>query len=237
MENKDKVCLALDIIGKNDVMDIVEELHDLVGYYKIHFSFLFHGAEVIDEIHDRGGKVFLDLKFHDIPNTVKNYARIATRMGVDMFNVHASGGLEMMKAAVEGATDEAHKRGLNKPKIIGVTVLTSMDQDSLSEIGIKTELKEQVLSLALLAEKARLDGIVCSGHDLDRIRPVLSDDFLYVTPGIKGVSTPGGADQKRIMTPRNAIDAGSSLLVIGRAIYKAEDRRKAAQEILDSLGT
>jgi orotidine-5'-phosphate decarboxylase len=233
---KDYVCLALDIDDKEEVLNIVEELSDLVGYFKLNFAFTNHGPEIIREIKNRGGKIFLDLKFHDIPNTVAGYARAATRLGIDMFNVHASGGKEMMKAAVTAADEEAGKIGGTRPKIIGVTILTSIDQVIMNkELNMQGTVESQVLHLAKLTDESGLDGIVFSAADLQSIKNHLRRDFLFVTPGIKGVSTEAGSDQKRVYTPKNAVEDGSSLLVIGRPILAADDRRKAAYEILQDI--
>ncbi len=234
---KEYVCLALDISDRDEVLKAVDELWDLVGYFKIHSAFTSHGPELVKEIIKKGGRVFLDLKFHDIPNTVANYAEAVTRLGVSYFNLHVAGGTEMLKAARQRAVETAEKLGVQRPKLIGMTVLTSINKEIMNnEIGIPGEVKDRVLKWALLAKDAGLDGIVCSAADLDVVKDKLPGDFFYITPGIRPVGV-SHDDQKRVFTPSNAVRAGSSLLVIGRAIYRADDRRKAAYEILKDIAS
>lgn len=231
---RDYVCLALDINDEGEILKAVEELWALVGYFKIHSGFTFFGPEIVKKIKQKGGRVFLDLKFHDIPNTVANYAEAVTKLGVNMFNLHVSGGSEMIKAAVKRAEETAEKTGKEKPKIIGMTILTSLNKDILNnETGMPGSVEDNVLRLAKIAKSSGCDGIVCSAKDLIDLKGKLSDDFFYVTPGIN--LSGAYEDQKRVVTPGEAVKAGSSLLVIGRAIYKAEDRKKAAYEILQDI--
>ena len=215
------VCLPLDgLVTIDDIKARVEELSPVVGLFKIgKETYIRFGPEAVKVVQGYGANVFLDLKYHDIPNTVRGAAEAASQLGVYMFNVHASGGLEMMQAAVEGARVGVKKYGTNVPKIIAVSVLTSINEDILNnQLKIPGKVEEQVLSLAKLANEAELDGIVCSAADLHTIRDKLPEDFIYVTPGIKGPRTPAGDDQKRVFTPGNAVEDGSSILVIGRAI-------------------
>ncbi len=209
-----------------------------MGLFKVgKESFTRFGPEVVTLVHDHGAGVFLDLKYHDIPNTVKGAARAATEMGVAVFNVHASGGLAMMAAARQGVEEAAPASG-GVPKVIAVTVLTSIDEEILNdECGVPGAVEHQVLRLARLTESAGLDGIVCSAADLHALKGKLGPEFLFVTPGIKGTSTPAGADQKRVFSPGRAVAAGSSMLVVGRAITGAADRRQAAREILADIAT
>jgi len=236
-----KVCLPLDELETiEDVKARVEELSPVVGLFKIgKETFTRFGPEIVKVVQGYGANVFLDLKYHDIPNTVKGAAQAATKLGVYMFNVHASGGLEMLKAAIEGAKKGVEKYGGDMPKIIGVTILTSIDKNIMNnQLNISGEVDEQVLRLAKLVQEAGLDGIVCSAADLYAIKDKLPSNFMYVTPGIKGVNTPAGADQKRVFTPGNAIIDGSSILVIGRAITDQktrEERLKAGYEILQDI--
>ncbi len=232
IEAKNKICLPLDNLKTIDeVKAQVEKLSSVVGLFKVGKElFTRFGPEVVKLVHTYDAKVFLDLKYHDIPNTVKEASRAAAELGVYMFNVHASGGMEMMKAALEGISEFE-----NKPKIIAVTILTSIDENSMHEIGFTGEVDEQVLRLAKLTEKAGLDGIVCSSLDLERIKPELKNDFMFVTPGIKGVSTDAGSDQKRVNTPGNAIRNGSSVLVVGRAITGADNPEREALEIIHDM--
>lgn len=240
-EARKMVCLPLDGLATiGDVRDRVEELSPVAGLFKIgKETFTRFGPNVVEVVQNYGSDVFLDLKYHDIPNTVKGAADAASRLGVYMFNVHASGGLEMMEVAVEGARNGAEKYGVAVPKITAVTVLTSIDQNILNnQLRIPGKVEDQVLNLAQLANKAGLDGIVCSAADLYAIRDKLPDDFMYVTPGIKGPKTSAGADQKRVFTPGNAVQDGSSILVIGRAITghnSPRERIQAGYEVLQDM--
>ena len=235
-----KICLPLDGLKTIEaVKERIEELKDHVGMFKIGKElFTRFGPKVIGLVHDSGSEVFLDLKYHDIPNTVRGASIVATMLGVYMFNVHASGGLEMMKAAVDGAKEVSEKYGLRMPKIIGVTVLTSIDQEIMNnEIGIPGKVEDHVFRLASLTQKAGLDGIVCSAADLYAIKERLPDDFMYVTPGIKLADSKAN-DQKRVFTPGNAVRDGASILVIGRAITgfdTKEERIKAAKRVLEDM--
>ncbi|GAK58287.1 orotidine 5'-phosphate decarboxylase [Candidatus Vecturithrix granuli] len=233
-----KICLALDSFYDFEaIKHCLVELSPVVGLFKIGKElFTRFGPDVVKLVHDFGAEVFLDLKYHDIPNTVKGAAYAATQIGVYLFNVHASGGLKMMQAALEGAKEASTAHRLRLPKIIGVTVLTSIDQQTLhTDLQIPGSLEAHVLHLAQLTQQAGLDGIVCSSADLQAIRRHLPSDFLYVTPGIQGPNTAAGNDQKRVLTPRQAIQAGASILVIGRAITAALDRVAAAFEILGDI--
>lgn len=232
---KDKICVALDMDDKEELLNIVDELVELVGFFKLNFAFSRHGPGIVEEIKKRGGKVFLDLKFHDIPNTVKGYAKAATALGVDIFNVHALGGREMMEAAIKGVKEEALERDIKRPLVTAVTILTSISEESMnSELNIPFSVEEQVLSLAKISQEAGLDGIVCSGQELENLKQWLKDDFFYITPGIKLAS--GGEDQKRVFTPKEAIENGSSLIVVGRDIINTTNRKEAAYRLYEGLG-
>jgi len=235
---RNMLCLALDGLENfQDIKDTVKELSSEVGLFKVgKESFTRFGPKVIDFIHQSGSKVFLDLKYHDIPHTVKEAAKAASELGVYMFNLHALGGREMMLAAKEGVEEMAIKKGLRKPKIIAVTILTSIDKKIMNEdLGISGEVSDRVLQLATMAANVGLDGVVCSATDLQAIKPHLAKDFIYVTPGIKGVNSQAGSDQKRVFSPANAVEAGSTILVVGRAIMTADNRLKATQEILADM--
>ena len=234
---REMVCLPLDGLQTlSAVEDLVRELTPYVGLFKVgKESFTRFGPEVIDLVKKLGSGVFLDLKFHDIPNTVKGAARAASELGVSIFNVHASGGSAMMAAAKQGV-DEADTPEGQRPKVIAVTVLTSIDESILNEeCGIPGSVEDQVLRLAKMTEAAGLDGIVCSAADMHALKGQLRDEFLFVTPGIKGTTTPAGEDQKRVLSPRRAVAAGASLLVVGRAITGAADRPAAALEVLQDI--
>ncbi len=236
-----RVCLPLDELRTLDeVKQRVEELSPILGLVKIgKASYTRFGPAAITLAHQHNVKVFLDLKYHDIPNTVRDAAEAASELGVYMFNVHAVGGIEMMQAALEGARKGVELYGTTLPKVIGVTVLTSIDQRILNEqLSVSGTVEEQVLHLAKQTHTAGLDGIVCSAADLSYIRSHLPQDFMYVTPGIQGPNTPAGKDQKRVFTPGNAIQDGSSILVVGRAITAGktkEARLQAGYEILQDM--
>ncbi len=235
------VCLSLDgLVTMDDVMARVEELSPVVGLFKIgKEAYTRFGPEIVKTVQDYGANVFLDLKYHDIPNTVKGAADAASQLGVYMFNVHASGGLEMMQAAAEGARNGVEKYGTEIPKIIAVTILTSIDEDILNnQLRVFEKVEEQVLHYAQLTNQAGLDGIICSAADIYALRDKLPNNFMYVTPGIKGFKAPAGADQKRVFTPGNAVQDGSSILVIGRAITglkTSEERVQAGYEVLKDM--
>ncbi len=235
---RSKVCLPLDGLHTLDELKArIEQLHSVVGMFKIGKElFTRFGPQTVQLVHDAGSEVFLDLKFHDIPNTVEGAAYAATQLGVSMFNVHASGGREMLRAANAGARNACQNHNLRMPVIIGVTVLTSINQHILNtDVRVPGSLEEHVLALAKLSQISGLQGIVCSAADLPKIRHDLPPDFLYVTPGIKGPNTEAGNDQKRVMTPYNAIKDGAGILVIGRAIYGAPDPFRAGQEVLEDI--
>lgn len=232
-----KVCLPLDgLTSLAQVESLVEELAPYVGMFKVgKESFTRFGPDIVARVRASGAGVFLDLKYHDIPVTVRGAARAATEMGVEIFNVHASGGSSMMSAARQGV-DEAPPGAGKVPMVIAVTVLTSIDQVTLNtECGVPGPLEDHVLRLALLAQGAGLDGVVCSAADLHVLKGKLKPGFLFVTPGIKGTTTPAGEDQKRVLSPGRAVAAGSSLLVVGRAITRAPDRSEAALEVLRDI--
>ena len=229
--------MALDVDDFKSAENLVGLLKDYIGVFKIgNQLFTSEGTKIINMINKAKARVFLDLKFHDIPNTVKGAAKAATDLGVSMFNVHASGGLAMMKAAIDGINESNKEK---KPKVIAVTILTSIDENILNnEIGISGKVEDEVLKLALLTKEAGLDGVVCSAADLYAIKDKLPPDFMFVTPGIKGPNTPAGADQKRVFTPGNAIKDGSTILVIGKAITgfnTKEERQKAAYDVLQDM--
>ena len=224
---KDKIIVALDI-GFSDAVKIVEDIGDKVGYFKVN-SLYVENPDIVKVIKENGCKVFLDLKFHDIPNTVANYCLKVINKGVDMLTIHTSGGLEMMKAAVEAFGDE-------RPLLLGVTVLTSIGQSKLNdELKVSGLVENQVVHLAKLAKEAGLDGVIASGKETKLIKQVCGEDFLVVTPGIRPAWSVKD-DQKRVLTPKEAVDNGSDYLVIGRAITGQADRKEAVKRILYGLG-
>jgi len=231
--SKNKIILPLDVDTGEKAVRLVELLKDDVGAFKVGLELINSaGFGIFDKIENAGArKIFYDCKFHDIPNTVAGASRAAARIGVWMFNVHCAGGFEMMKAAKNSAVEAAEELGIKPPVVIGVTLLTSIDQRTLSdELRVNGSVAEQVVHMAKLAREAGLDGVVASPHEIELIREACGRDFLIVTPGVR----PAGADvgdQKRVMTPAEAVRKGADYLVIGRPIIKAENPKLAAQAI------
>ena len=226
--------VALDYSDLEPCRKLLQELHGLVSIYKVGSElFTAQGWQAVNLVREFGGKVFLDLKLHDIPTTVSKTSRVITRRGVFMFNVHTLGGLQMMQEAKKAVEEES--RGEKKPLLIGVTILTSHEEKTLSqELGITRSLEEEVLVLAQLAQKAGLDGVVCSPKETPLLRKELGDGFILVTPGI----CPRGNeahDQRRSLAPREALRQGANYLVVGRPITASSDPRASASEILQSL--
>ena len=233
---KERLVLALDVDNFESAEKLVEKLNNYVGVFKVGSQlFTAEGTKVIKMINKKGGKVFLDLKFHDIPNTVARAAEVATKLGVYIFDVHTSGGYEMMKAAAEASKKISLALGVRKPLILGVTLLTSINQEILEkEIGVKNKLEEQVVHLAKLAKAAGLDGVVASPWEIKEIRKACGEDFVILTPGIRPVGK-SSDDQKRVMTPQKAIKLGADFLVIGRPIRNASNPVEATKEILREM--
>lgn len=233
---RERLVLALDVDDFKTAEELVSGLGDYLGAFKIgNQLFTAEGPKVVDMVNKKGGKVFLDLKFHDIPNTVARAAEVATKLGVSIFNVHTSGGYEMMRATAEATAKISQELAIKKPIILGVTLLTSINQEILEkEIGIKKRLEEQVIHLAKLAKASGLDGVVASSWEIQGIRKACGEDFVILTPGIR----PGGDspdDQKRIMTPGEAIKLGADFLVVGRPIRNAANPIEAAKQILKEM--
>ena len=227
------VLVALDVPSAAAGLALAETLRGEVGGFKIGSQlFTAAGPHVARSLVERGDRVFLDLKFHDIPNTVAGAVRSAAELGVWMVNVHASGGRPMMEAARQAA-DQAARAG-TRPLVIAVTVLTSLDAGTLQSIGIETPPIDQVIRLAELAKASGLDGVVASPQETEAIRRACGRDFVIVTPGIRGGSAEAVKDdQRRTLTPAQAVTAGSSYLVVGRPITAAEDPRQAARAITE----
>jgi len=229
---KDKIAIALDVSSRQDALRLVKDLHDLVGMFKVGSQlYMAAGPALVREIIDSGARVFLDLKFHDIPNTVTHAAVEAAQLGVSMMTIHASGGRAMMQAV---AREVREKFGDRKPVIVAVTVLTSLDKRGLSEIGIEHPLDEQVRRLALLAEECGIDGVVCSPHEIQLIRKAVKPSFRIVVPGIR-MANQSLNDQQRAATPRDAITAGADYIVVGRAVTDEADPRAALERIIASI--
>ena len=231
-----ELLVALDVDTVDAARDLANTLRGWVGGFKIGSRlFTAHGPGFVQELVDRGDRVFLDLKFHDIPNTVAGAVAAATRLGVWMVNVHAGGGLEMMRAARQAADEEAVKGRSGPPLVIAVTVLTSFSQEGLAATGITTAIPDQVRRLALLSQEAGLDGVVASPQEIELIRAACDPRFNIVTPGIRGAGDAMG-DQNRTASAAGALAAGASYLVVGRPIIAAKDPRAAAQRIAEECG-
>jgi len=233
---KDKLIVALDVSTDRQARELVDSLRGMVGMFKIGSQlFTEAGPKIVSEIASSGVGVFLDLKFHDIPNTVSCAAVAATRLGVSIFNVHASGGGEMMRRTVDAVSEVATNEGLKRPSVIAVTVLTSSDATMLAEVGIGCEPETQVRRLALLAEASGMDGVVASPHEVAVVRStVRRSGFLIVTPGVRPVGA-ARDDQKRVMTPAQAIRAGADYIVVGRPITSAKDPVESARQIVAEI--
>lgn len=234
---KQKIILALDVSTESEAVDLVRELKDLVGGFKVGLE-LFNsaGPRTIESIRNAGAEhIFYDGKFHDIPNTVAGAARAAVRMGVWMFNVHASGGSVMMRAAVEAAGDEAHRLGVEMPLVVGVTVLTSISQEALNhELSVPMLMENHVTHLAQLAQNSGLVGVVASPWEIPPVKTACGPEFLVVVPGVRPAWV-ASHDQKRVMTPGEAVRSGADYLVIGRAITGNEAPRAAAEKIVAEI--
>ena len=223
-----KVIVALDYNQESDALKFVDSVDPSLCRLKVGKEmFTYFGPAFVKKLIERRFEVFLDLKFHDIPNTVASAVRAAAELGVWMVNVHASGGAKMMTAARE----ILEPYGSDAPLLTAVTVLTSMDQEQLSAVGIERQVRDQVCLLAQLAGKCGLDGVVCSAQEAPMLRQIMGKDFLLVTPGIRPLNAAVG-DQSRVVTPKQAVLNGSSYLVIGRPITRAEDPNEVLRQIL-----
>jgi orotidine-5'-phosphate decarboxylase len=228
----DQLLVALDVDTAAEARALAGALRGLVGGFKIGSRlFTSQGPSIVEELAARGDRVFLDLKFHDIPTTVAGSVAAGTRLGAWMINVHASGGAAMMRAAREAADEEAARRSRAKPLLVAVTVLTSLSNETLFETGIRGDAGEQVGRLAALAEAAGLDGVVASPEEIGLIRRRCGKSFAIVTPGIRGAGEVK-ADQSRTMAGQDALAAGATYLVVGRPIIAAADPRIAAEQFV-----
>ena len=236
LEPKDRIILALDVDNLKAAEDTVVLLKDHVGAFKIGFElFVSEGPKVVTAVQRLGGKVFLDLKFHDIPNTVAKAAKSAVRMGAAFFDVHASGGRAMMEAASRAAAEQAEALGGQPPISLAVTVLTSLGEADLrDDLNISKSPEAQVVALAKLAKASGMMGVVASPREVAAIRDAAGEGFVIVTPGVRP-SWAGKDDQKRVATPAQAVASGADYLVIGRPILAAEDPVGAAKRIMEEL--
>ena len=230
------ILVALDVDTAAKALALADTLKGAVGGFKIGKQlFTAEGPSIVRALSERGERVFLDLKFHDIPNTVAGAVASAVATGAWMVNVHCSGGSKMMRAAADAAGVAAAKLGRPKPLVIGVTVLTSMDEGALAEVGTSRSVMDQVIHLARLAQASGLDGVVASPLETRAIRNACGPDFVIVTPGIRPAAQAGTDDQARTMGPVEAVHAGATYLVIGRPITGAVDPRAAAEQIASQL--
>lgn len=235
MNDSDKLIVALDMPDSKVALSLLERLSDYVGFFKIGLElFIASGPAIVTEALKRNAKVFLDLKLHDIPNTVERAALQASRLGAHMLTVHTLGGEEMMRRAVKAVSEGSRREGWAAPKLLGVTVLTSLDQQGLSAVGVRMPVEHAVSLLAGKARQAGLDGVVASPRELKVLRQSGLGELLFVTPGIRPA---GGAsqDQARITTPSEAISDGADFLVVGRPITHAADPVEAAREIVEEI--
>ncbi|MCI3920713.1 orotidine-5'-phosphate decarboxylase [Paenibacillus sp. TRM 82003] len=230
------IMVGLDVPSAEEALGVTAKLEGIPCWVKVGMELFYAaGPDLVRQLKAQGHSIFLDLKFHDIPNTVRGAARSAARLGVDMFNVHAAGGVAMMRSALEGALEGAAQAGCSLPIVIGVTQLTSTSEETMRrEIGIDAPLADVVVRYARLAKEAGLHGVVSSAHEAAAVKAACGSDFVTVTPGIR----PAGsdvADQARVMTPSEALRAGADYLVIGRPIVKAADPREALAAVVREI--
>jgi orotidine-5'-phosphate decarboxylase len=233
---KNKLIVALDVETAREALNLFSALKDVAGMFKIGSQlFTSEGPSLVRQIVRGGASVFLDLKFHDIPNTVAAAGVEAARLGVSIFNVHACGGGEMMRRTAEAVTTTAEREGITRPLVIAVTVLTSSDDSTLAQAGFSSGATEQAGRMARLANESGLDGVVASPHEVKLIRETVGrSNFVIVTPGVRPAAVEGD-DQRRVMTPAEAVRAGADYLVVGRPVLKAPDPALAAHLIIEEM--
>ena len=232
---RNPIIAALDVPTAEQALKLAELVAPAVGAFKIGSElFTAAGPDIVRRVRETGAAVFLDLKFHDIPNTVAKAVASTVKLDVQMLTVHAGGGTEMLHAAEQAAQDAAWKLGRTPPLVLGVTVLTSLDAGALREVGLDVNVDYQVRRLATVAMKAGLRGLVCSPLEVAKLRQIVTPATKLITPGVR-TGAEKADDQKRTLTPREAVKAGADWLVIGRPIYAAENPREAAEKILESL--
>ncbi|HME44473.1 MAG TPA: orotidine-5'-phosphate decarboxylase [Syntrophorhabdales bacterium] len=238
MDPKERMILALDLEHFQEAQKLVKEFKDQVGMFKVGKQLFTHcGTKIIDFIKINKAKVFLDLKYHDIPNTVSKAGIEAMKLGVDMFNVHASGGFTMMQETRTALHEASKKLVLERPKVIAVTVLTSMDDGELQRLGLNVTAAEWTRKLTLLTKEAGLDGVVASGHDIETIRSLCGKDFIIVTPGVRiGEGKEAKDDQKRTITPAEAVRKGATYIVLGRTVLTSKNPKETLEQIEEEIG-
>jgi orotidine-5'-phosphate decarboxylase len=233
-----KIIFALDVATLEEARHFVGLLQGRVGLFKVGLElFMAHGPKAVWAVREAGGDVFLDLKFHDIPNTVSRAAEEAVKLGVSMFNLHATGGVEMMQATAQRCRHLAEKLNRPRPILLAVTLLTSLDEGNLKEIGWVGPISERVAHLAAMAQKAGIDGVVASPQEIVSIRQRCGPPFVIVTPGIRpALAATAPDDQKRVMTAKEAIVAGADYIVIGRPVRLAQDPAAAMDRVIAEIG-
>ncbi len=236
LTSQDRLVIALDLDDADLALSLVDELRDAVGMFKVgHQLFTAFGPEIVRRITGRGCRVFLDLKYHDIPATVAKASAEAVKLGASIFNVHALGGLDMMRAAAESAQDTAARLGVPPPAVLAVTVLTSMDEQGLRrELKIGRSLPRTVSHFAKMAKRAGLNGVVASPQEIALLRRSVRGAFVILTPGVRPAWA-GKDDQKRVLTPGEAIAAGADYIVVGRPVLKADNRKRAVELIVSEI--
>ncbi len=235
MEPKERLIVALDTGNYEQAEELIDILSREVDIFKVGIApFTGYGDALLKKLQGAGKKVFLDLKFHDIPNTVRNAARLAAMRGVFMMNFHCLGGRQMLEAARKGAEEGSIDSDGQMPMLLGVTILTSMTEGDMQAIGLKGDVETKVLELAQLAKDAGLDGVVASAKEARLIKKKLGEDFIVVTPGVRPTWAASG-DQKRVLTPKQAITEGADYIVVGRPIIEADNPQEAAKKIIDEI--
>ena len=233
---KNPLIIALDVDTVEEAVDMADRLVPYAGGFKVGMQLYYNaGPEAVYRLRAKNVPVFVDLKLHDIPNTVAGAAKALTRHGASIINVHAAGGREMMRAAVEAAGEEAFRYRVSRPLVVAVTVLTSIDQEAFhDEVGVAGSIQDRVVAWARLAKEVGLDGVVASPMEIAAVREACGPDFVIITPGIRPAGAAAG-DQKRTMTPGEAIRLGATYLVVGRPVIAAADPVKAVRAILEEI--
>ena len=231
------VIVALDVETGDRAMDIVRGCDGSISFFKIGKQlFTAEGPDIVRRIKNTGSRVFLDLKYHDIPNTVAHAVVEAARLGVDIVDLHAGGGSAMMQTAVDLLRETCEREGLNRPELFGITILTSLDDQALAEIGYAGGTRDMVERLARLGKDCGITGVVCSPLEIELVKNACGNGFKTLTPGIRPLFAQGTDDQRRVMTPKEAFDAGTDYIVIGRPITKAPDIREAIDNLVHEIG-
>jgi len=232
-----RIIFALDVSSLDEARKFVRLLKNRTGFFKVGLElFTAFGKEAVRAVQAEGGRIFLDLKFHDIPNTVSRAAEEAVKLGVDMLNLHAAGGTEMMRETADRCRKLAEKLNRPKPILLAVTILTSLDEKNLKEVGLMGPVTERVVGLAQLAQRAGIDGVVASPQEIVPIRQKCGPQFVIVTPGIRpGFVETGKDDQKRVLTAREAVSAGADYIVVGRPVRLAPDPAAAMDQVIAEI--